>query len=151
MTTTTLVPRMCDLRLRSIAAVAPDTTLRRAAQVMRGQDIASLVVAQPGERIAIVTERDLTAAVAAGHDLDTPVADVASRDPLTTAHDATVMNAAITMLGEGVRHLVVTRGSRAIGVASIRDVLAALIQTVTPETVFLMVHQAALGSGASAR
>jgi CBS domain-containing protein len=139
---------LCDLRLRSIAAVAPDATIRQAAQVMRGQDIAALVVAEPGQRIAIVTERDLTAAIADGHDLDTTVLDVASPTPLTTAHDATVMDAAITMLGEGVRHLVVTRGDHAIGVVSIRDLLAVLLQTVTPDTVFLMVHQAALGVAA---
>jgi CBS domain-containing protein len=60
---------------------------------------------------------------------------------MTVPPDATVMDVATLMLREGVRHLVVARGGRAVGVVSIRDALAALVQTVTPDTVFVMLER----------
>jgi signal-transduction protein with cAMP-binding, CBS, and nucleotidyltransferase domain len=51
------------------------------------------------------------------------------------------MDVATLMLREGVRHLVVTRGRRAIGVVSMRDALAALVKAVTPDTVFVMLER----------
>jgi signal-transduction protein with cAMP-binding, CBS, and nucleotidyltransferase domain len=111
---------------------------------MREQDIASLVVAEIGDRITIVTERDLTAALADGTDPGATVVDAASVDPITVPFDCTVVDAAATMLHHAVRHLVVTRGDRAMGVVSIRDVLGVLIQATTPETMLVMLQQAAL-------
>jgi CBS domain-containing protein len=141
---TPLVPRICDLRLRSIIAIPPSATIRQTARIMREQDIAALVVAEIGDRIAIVTERDLTAALAEGADPGAPITDAASTDPITVAFDATVVDAAATMLRHAVRHLVVARGDRAVGVVSIRDVLGILVQAATPETVLVMLQQAAL-------
>jgi len=108
---------------------------------MRSSNISSLVVNEPGRTVSIVTERDLTRALADGLESDTPVTAVASARPLTVTADSTVTDAATRMLRDGVRHLVVTRGDRAVGVISIRDVLGALLQTVTPEAVFVMVKQ----------
>jgi signal-transduction protein with cAMP-binding, CBS, and nucleotidyltransferase domain len=45
------------------------------------------------------------------------------------------------MLREGVRHLVVTRRDRAVGVVSMRDALTALVKAVTPDTVFVMLER----------
>ncbi len=108
---------------------------------MRANEISALVVGSPGEPVSIVTERDLARAVAEGVSLDTAAAAIASADLMTVTPDATVMDVATTMLREGVRHLVVVRAGRAVGVVSIRDALAALVRAVTPDTVFVMLEQ----------
>ena len=136
-----VVPRVEDLGLRPAVAVAPTAPLNQAARVMRAHDISALVVGEPGGLVSIVTERDLTRALADTLPPDTEVATIASTDPMTVPPDATVMDVATLMLREGVRHLVVARGGRAVGVVSIRDALAALVQTVTPDTVFVMLER----------
>jgi signal-transduction protein with cAMP-binding, CBS, and nucleotidyltransferase domain len=98
-------------------------------------------VGEPGDLVSVVTERDLCGALADGLDAGTPVAEVASPEPLSLPTEATVLDAAMLMLGAGVRHVIVTLDSRAVGVVSMRDVLATMVRTVTPEAVLTMVEQ----------
>lgn len=135
------VPRLSDLSLRPVVAVTPDVPLDRAARVMRAHDVSCLVVSRPGEAISVVTERDVTAAVADGLDAGTPVGELAAPNPLSLPLAATVLDAATVMLGTGVRHLVVTLDHRAVGVVSMRDVLAAVVRHVRPELVLDAVEQ----------
>jgi signal-transduction protein with cAMP-binding, CBS, and nucleotidyltransferase domain len=125
------IPRVRDLPLRPTVAVQPDTSLRDAAWVMRANDISSLVVGAPGDLIAVLTERDLTQALAEGYDARTPVASVASPDPLTVSPDTDVLDAAVVMLAAGIRHLVVARRGRVVGMLSMRDALAGLVDAVS--------------------
>jgi len=134
-------PRLTELRLRPVVSVGPDVPLDRAARVMRAHDVSSLVVGEPGELISVVTERDLTAALADGLDTGTPVREVAAPNPLSLPIVATVLDAATVMLGAGVRHVVVTLDRQAVGVVSMRDVLAALVRQVNPEVVLTLVEQ----------
>lgn len=138
---TPVVPRVDDLGLRPVVVVAPSASLGQAARVMRAHDISALVVGAPGELVSIVTERDLTQALADAQPPEAAVEAIASPEPLTVSPDATVMDAATLMLRTGIRHLVVTKGRRAVGVVSMRDVLAALIQAVTPDAVFVMLER----------
>jgi CBS domain-containing protein len=108
---------------------------------MRAHDISALVVGRPGELVSIVTERDLTQALSDGLPPATAVTAVASPEPLTVPPDAAIVDAAMLMLRHGVRHLVVARGRHAIGVLSMRDVLAALVAAVTPDTILVMLEQ----------
>ena len=108
---------------------------------MRAHDISSIVVGGPGQLVSIVTERDLTQALAEGWPLETTVQAIASDEPLTASPTTTVLDAARLMLGSGVRHLVVTRGRRAVGVVSMRDVLAALVTALTPDTVLGLLEE----------
>jgi CBS domain-containing protein len=136
-----VVPRVNDLRLRAAVAIAPNAPLDQAARIMRAHNISALVVGTPGELVSIVTERDLTQALADAHPPETEVGAIASADPLAVSPDATVMDVATLMLREGVRHLVVTSDGRAVGVVSMRDALAALVKAVTPDTVFVMLER----------
>lgn len=136
-----VVPRVDDLRLRPAVAIAPNAPLDQAARIMRAHNISALVVGEPGELVSIVTERDLTQALADARPQETEVGAIASADPLTVPPDATVMDVATLMLREGIRHLVVAHGDRAVGVVSMRDALAVLVKAVTPDTVFVMLER----------
>jgi CBS domain-containing protein len=98
-------------------------------------------VSERGEPLSILTERDLTRALAEDCEPGTPVATLASPHPVTIPPDATAMDAATLMLRDGIRHLVVAQGDHAVGIVSIRDLLAVLVQTVTPDSVFLMLQR----------
>jgi CBS domain-containing protein len=136
-----VMSRVEDLDLRAPVAVGPATPLEAAARIMLANDISALVVGEPGGLVSILTERDVTRALAEGRSQTTEVAALASAEPLTVPPDATVLEVATLMLREGVRHLVVARDGRAVGVVSMRDALGALVRTVTPETVFLMLKR----------
>jgi CBS domain-containing protein len=61
------------------------------------------------------------------------------------AHDASVIEVATLMLNEGLRHLVVSKRHKVVGIVSIRDALAALVSAVTPETVFVRLERITVG------
>ena len=133
------VRECCD---RAPVAVSRDARLRDVARLMRDEDISCVLVGEREELISIVTERDLTEALARGLGGDAPVTEIATANPLTISADTTIRNAAALMLHYGVRHLVVTDNNHAVGVISARDALATLVRTDTPETFVAMVHQA---------
>ena len=135
------VTRVDELPLRPAVTVAPDAPLDQVARIMRAHNVSALVVGHPGDPVAIVTERDLTQALADRRPPGEPVVAIASSDPLTVAHDASVIEVATLMLNRSLRHLVVSRHHRVIGIVSIRDVLAALVSAVTPDTVFVRLQR----------
>jgi CBS domain-containing protein len=137
MTWSPLGTRLDALPLRPVVTVVRETPLDHVARVMRAHDVSAVIVGEPGEPVAIVTERDLAQALADGRPSSDPVVAVASRDPITVRHRATVLEAAAVMLREGVRHLVVTADQRVAGVVSQSDVLAALVLGLAPDTVVI--------------
>jgi CBS domain-containing protein len=58
--------------------------------------------------------------------------DAMTTDLVTVCHDTPVLEAARAMVEAGVRHLPVLDGERAVGIVSIRDVLAVLVSAVEP-------------------
>lgn len=112
-----------------LATCRPLATLRGVAAVLADNLVGALVVGQPEEVVGIVSERDLVRAVAEGMDPDDDrVRDVMSAPVRTIEHDSPISTAAELMLREEIRHLVVMEGHFAVGVVSMRDVLAAALQ-----------------------
>ena len=93
---------------------------------MSWHQVGALPVFEGQRLVGIITERDLTAAVAEGADpATTPVADYMTAAPEVLRPDSELADAAHTMLQLGVRHLPVVQGGRLVGVLSMRDVLEA--------------------------
>lgn len=107
------------------AIVGPEHTLRQAASRMVQHKTGAAVVldgALPGP--AVVTERDLLRAVAAGRDPGTAyVEDHMTLDVVSAAPDWPINEAASTMVKHGVRHVLVFDGSDLVGILSMRDVV----------------------------
>lgn len=120
-------PQVRDLWIRPALVLGPRTTLADTAAALRARDVSAAVVGHAGAPIAVVTERDLTCAVAEGIDLGTEVGELATGDPVTVAATTTVLDAATTMVRTGVRHLVVAERHRVVGIVSMRDLLVALV------------------------
>jgi CBS domain-containing protein len=81
------------------------------------------VVSDYGRLIGIVTERDLTRAVAGRvHSSEARVREWMTTDPVTLTRDASPKEAAQIMLENGFRHIPVVEDERTVGIVSIRDV-----------------------------
>jgi CBS domain-containing protein len=108
-------PLVCD----------PATTVQDAAQGMIDAGVTCAVV-DLGDRLGIVTDRDIRArVVAAGAGPATPLSEVMSAPAWTVAADRTGTEALLEMLDHGVRHLpVLDAQRRLIGVLDDVDLMA---------------------------
>lgn len=108
---------------QDVLTVAPEDTIGETAQKMVELGVSSAVVSDYGRLIGIVTERDLTRAVAGRvHTSEARVREWMTADPITLTRDATPAQAAEIMLEHGFRHIPVVEDERTIGIVSIRDV-----------------------------
>jgi len=104
--------------------VTAETPLRQVLEVMAGQRIGSMIIADADERpIGILTQSDVLKRVALpGLSLDTPVSAVMSKDPQTLPFSAQLQDAALAMAMHGIRHvLVLDAEGKVSGMVSERD------------------------------
>jgi CBS domain-containing protein len=114
---------LSDLMTSDVLTVAPEDTIGEAAQKMVDREVSSAAVSDYGRLIGILTERDLTRAVAGRtHSSEARVREWMTPDPVTLPASASPKQAAEIMLEQRFRHIPVVEGDRAIGIVSIRDV-----------------------------
>ncbi len=110
---------------------------------MRAGDVSSVVI--DTEPPSIVTERDLTRALAEAIDPSEPAMRVATRAPVWVPPSITVVHAAATMVQVGMRHmLVLTTDAEPVGVLSMRDLFEILLRS-HDEGAWLVDFAAAVG------
>ncbi len=120
-----------DVMNTELLTIAPENTLREAAQRMSERNVgaALLLDAAIGSYLGIITERDLLNAIAAGDDPDVRrVADSATSNIVTVSADASLEQAAQKMIKGGFRHLLVVTNGDAIGIISMRDLVVTLVE-----------------------
>lgn len=114
--------RLRDLVRRELITVAPEASVREAAQIMREYDVSSLVVTSvpPG----IITDRDLRNRVlAAGVSDTTPVAAVMSMPALTLPADSLVFEGLLTMLECDIHQMPITENDQVVAVVTRTDIM----------------------------
>ncbi len=114
----------------AVVSVGPSHTLQQAAQKMAEHNVGSAVIIDPdGFGPGIITERDVLRAVAKG---DNPsvanVGDYLTDEATVCEPDASLVDAATTMIRGGFRHVVIVEGSRVVGILSMRDVVRRWLQ-----------------------
>jgi len=119
----------------AVVSVDGDERLVDAAERMQNEQVGSVVVMVGGRFAGILTERDLTRAVAEGADpkVDT-ASDYMTAAPAAVHLDADIHEVAATMFELECRHLPVVsdRGEQVIGMVSIRDLLGTAIRLAGP-------------------
>ncbi len=99
-------------------------TLTRAAALMRGAEIGSVIVVDGPKVVGILTERDLLRAVGAGADPGTEtVAMWMTAHPDVLGPEEAVDTAWASLTHHHYRHLPVVEGDRLVGVVSLRDLM----------------------------
>jgi CBS domain-containing protein len=112
-----------EIMTSDVLTVDPSDTIGETAQQMVERGVSSAVVSDYGTLIGIVTERDLTRAVAGRvHTSEARVREWMTSDPITLSPDASADEAAKIMLDNGFRHVPIVQDGRAVGIVSIRDV-----------------------------
>jgi CBS domain-containing protein len=129
------MPLVADHMTRALLSLGANATLGEAAAKMAERGVGAVVVLE-GERIvAILTERDVMKAVAAGQDGSAPVTDWMTRHPDTIEPGDTTDHAASLMIHGGFRHLPVVEEGKVVGIVSIRDLMRVALDDRSPRGV----------------
>ncbi len=117
--------RVGDAMIPVTAIVGPEHTLRQASVRMTQNNTGAAVVldvSMPGP--AVISERDILKAIAAGLDVDHERVDDHMKVNLVAADQSWPMSkAASLMVRHGVRHVLVFDQEALVGVLSMRDVV----------------------------
>jgi CBS domain-containing protein len=113
--------------VRKVVTLAADVPCREAARLMVEKKIGSIGIRVDGQLTGLVTERDLIAAVVAkGGDGSLPVGAAARALPRVTP-EATETECAALMRDHTTRHLLVEEEGEVVGVVSMRDIIALML------------------------
>jgi CBS domain-containing protein/uncharacterized membrane protein len=114
--------RVRELMHREVVTVDSAASISDAARVMRTNGISSVMIAEPGRPMGILTERDCVTLVAEGVDpVATSVAERMSTGLVTVSPSTDVTEAAVLMAEHNIRHLPVIDKGQLIGMVSLRD------------------------------
>ena len=115
-----------SLLKRPPVSCPPETPVGEVMKAMHAARVGSMIVVDAaGAPLGIFTTTDVLARVAApGASLQAPIATLMTRSPLQLEEEATLADAAIAMARHSIRHVVVTRDGRLVGVVSERDLFA---------------------------
>ncbi len=99
-------------------------SVREAIGIMRARGVGSVVVVDEASHpIGIFTTTDLVGVAARGLD-EQAVGEAMTRSPFALPAHALAYEAALAMIGTGIRHVLVMEGDRLIGVVSERDLFS---------------------------
>lgn len=117
---------------QELTTLTSDTPVRTAVAIMAERGISAVMIGEAGRLAGIFTERDLVRRVVAA-DRDpatTSLAQVMTPDPDTLRPDDTAAEALQRMRAKGYRHLPVVDGETIVGMVSIRDLFAVVLEEV---------------------
>ena len=118
-----------------VAAVEATDSLAEVAQALAGNEIGAVIVLRDGDLVGVVSERDLTAEAAAGHDdAHLTAADVMSRKLVTVPPTAPLVEAGRIMREAHVRHLPVVSDESIAGMVSMRDLFEVMLRQADSRT-----------------
>lgn len=116
------VPEVKDFMIRDVVAVAPSTPVMEVAKLMDAHKIGSVVVAEDGCPVGIITERDMVHRVVARDGFDIEAAQAMSSPLITVNKDVDMAVAEQVMLENGISRVVVLDGERMVGIVTDKDV-----------------------------
>jgi signal-transduction protein with cAMP-binding, CBS, and nucleotidyltransferase domain len=110
---------------RPPVTISGNATIRQAAEVFSREKVGLLVVASstsPVKAVAVISERDIVRAVAAGTSLSAQLETIATKKLVRVRRSDMPSKAVTLMMENGIRHLVVENDDGSLfGVLSIRD------------------------------
>lgn len=112
-----------DLVTPNPRTVSPDDSIEQAARIMRDEDAGAVPVAEHGRRVRIVTDCDIVVrAVADGGELNRPVREVLTENPVCVTPNISTREASVLMTEHQVRRLPVVHNDQLVGIVSLGDV-----------------------------
>ena len=121
---------------RDTITVAPDATLKEAADILSEYDIGALVVTEGGDRVVgVLSERDIVRSVSeqGGGALQSTIREVMTDEVLTCTPEDKVKDLMERVTRRRVRHLPVVEDATVDGMISIGDLLKTRLQEMETE------------------
>ena len=127
---TTVTALLRDKSGQSVQTLPPDASVLEAIRLMAEYSIGSVLVAEAGRPVGIVTERDYARKVIlmGRSSADTRLSDVMSSPVLSVASSDSIEHCMQMMTDHKIRHLPVLDGDSLAGMVSIGDLLKALLE-----------------------
>jgi CBS domain-containing protein len=124
-----LVNHLLDTKGNEVVCISPQASVLDAIRLMADKAIGSLLVMEGEGLRGIITERDYARKVIlkGRSSENTTVAEIMTREVLTTTRSETVTNCMEVMTTRRVRHLPVVDEDRVVGLISIGDLVQAII------------------------
>jgi signal-transduction protein with cAMP-binding, CBS, and nucleotidyltransferase domain len=118
-----------------IISVSPETTISEALQLMIKNQVGAMLIKDKDEIVGIWTERDLMRnTVTAGFDPKTAkIGDYMTTGLLSAPHDNSCYELLDKFLGMRLRHLLIMKEEKYIGLVSIGDVIKSCLQAKDEE------------------
>ena len=120
----------------NVTTIAPEASIKRAADWLRAKNIGALVVMRENEVLGLVSEREIVHAFsrhgeAAG---SMPVKEVMQYGVTSVSPDESINRVMNLMTHHRVRHMPVLRGGQLVGIVSIGDVVKHRLEDLELET-----------------
>ena len=105
------------------------TTVREVLHRLKELRTGAALICRDGILVGVFTERDGLKLLAQGADLDMPIEQVMTRDPITVSQDTTVADAIAQMSSGGYRRMpIVDQDGRPTGLLKVAGILHYLVQ-----------------------
>jgi len=115
--------------IKPVVTASAETTIQKAAQMMRARNVGALVIARNGKAQGVLTDRDIAVdVVARGKDpAAVRVGQVMRKNPAVIRADKGILDATKILGAKGVRRLpVVKAGGKLVGIIALDDLLMLL-------------------------
>jgi CBS domain-containing protein len=114
--------RIAEVMTQGVVTAESGDSLRRVGELMRDQNVGSVVVCDNGRPVGVITDRDLALAVVADQvDAEDVAGEHASRPLVTGEVQMDIEEAVALMIQHRIRRLPVTDGEELVGIVTIDD------------------------------
>jgi CBS domain-containing protein len=119
-----------------VATIAPDASLKRAADWLHAKNIGALVVTRGDAILGLVSEREIVHAISRHGEAATsmPVSEIMRHDVISVSPAETVSHAMRLMTRHRARHMPVVDHGKLAGIISIGDVVRHRLDDLELET-----------------
>lgn len=113
-----------DIMTKNPETVTPGASVADVARLMRDLDVGVMPVVDGDHLVGVITDRDITIRVVAPglNPVDVTVGDFTSPNPVTVSPDDDISKVRDLMAERQIRRILVTEGSKLVGIISIGDV-----------------------------
>ena len=110
---------------KDVVSVTPETSVRKAAEVMAAEHVSSAVVCENKRLVGIITEKDLARKIVAkGVDADKALSkDIMTSELVTIEPEKSLYDAMLKLNKKKVTHLPVVKNNVLVGIISSMDIL----------------------------
>lgn len=114
------------LNEKELVALSNKASIKDVAKAMEENSVSSVVLKENDKIVGIVTERDIVRAVSKGISHDSPAFDIASKNIIKIDYHKSIYDAYDIMMKNNIRHLVIEKDGKCVGVVSIKELSKAL-------------------------